>query len=168
MAQSFVVQSEKLRDKLNALLPSQNRNSIGVDLSGSTQIIPIVDLTEVAEGSNIREDLQTSLSLTSITDYSVSAASTTIINTTGYFRVFGISSNNGATTINFNLFDGTTRKELYSLPTGSGFDQAYIPFDFVVFIAAGQSLAATSSNTTSIIKGCTRQIADISGNLVNP
>ena len=61
MSQQFRVESQEIRDKLNSLLPSQNRGSIGVDLSGSTTIIPIVDLTEVAEGSSLREDLQLSL-----------------------------------------------------------------------------------------------------------
>ena len=60
--QSFRVESEKIRDKLNNLLPSQNRGAIGVELSGSTQIVPIVDLTEIAEGSALRQDLQRSLS----------------------------------------------------------------------------------------------------------
>ena len=51
MTQQFRIDSESLRDKINSLLPSQNRGSIGVDLSGSTTIIPIVDVTETAEGS---------------------------------------------------------------------------------------------------------------------
>ena len=53
MAQEFEIFSESIRDKLNTLLPAQNVNSIGVELTGSTQIIPIVDLTEVAEGLNL-------------------------------------------------------------------------------------------------------------------
>jgi len=164
MAQSFVVQSEKLRDKLNALLPSQNRNSIGVDLSGSTQIIPIVDLTEVAEGSNIREDLQTSLSLTSITDYSGSAASTTIINTTGYFRVFGnVQVTVAGTSATFRLTDGTTTKELFTFATPT-----YAQYDFIVLLQAGESLTLASSASTAIARGVTRQIATITGELVNP
>ena len=169
MAQEFTINSSAIETKINQLLPSQGGFGAGVDFSASTMVIPIVDLTETAEGSDVRADLQTALSFNSITDFSVSnSINQTLINTTGYFRVFGISLNNGATIINFNLFDGTTRKELYSLSTGSGFTQAYIPFDFIVFIAAGQSLDATSSNTVSFVRGCTRQIADISGNLVNP
>ena len=39
MTQQFRIDSESLRDKINSLLPSQNRGSIGVDLSGSTTII---------------------------------------------------------------------------------------------------------------------------------
>ena len=49
MSQQFRIESESLRDKLNNLLPSQNRGAIGVELSGSTQIVPIIDLTETAD-----------------------------------------------------------------------------------------------------------------------
>ena len=58
MSQQFTIQSEAIRDKLNSLLPSQGVGAIGVELTGSTQIIPIVDLTEIAEGSALRQDLQ--------------------------------------------------------------------------------------------------------------
>ena len=89
MSQQFRVDSEKLRDKLNGLLPSQNKGSIGVDLTGSTTIIPIVDLTETAEGSDVRQDLQTAFSLTSATVFEVNNTTSTILNTTGYYRIFG-------------------------------------------------------------------------------
>ena len=89
MGQEFIINSTALEDKINQLLPSQGGKQAGVDLSASTQIIPIVDLTESAEGSNFRQDLQTALSLTSCTAFSVTNTTTTIINTTGYFRIFG-------------------------------------------------------------------------------
>jgi len=174
MAQSFVVQSEKLRDKLNALLPSQNRNSIGVDLSGSTQIIPIIDLTEVAEGSNVRVDLQTALSLTSITAFNVAAATATLVNTTGYYRVFGTMSatfnTSAAKSGNFSLTDGSTTKIItqYIVDSSSGDNFAMTPFDFMVFLPAGHSLTATSNIANLHLVGNTRQIADVTGNLVNP
>ena len=67
MGQEFIIKSTTLEDKINQLLPSQGGQQAGVDLSASTTIIPIVDLTESAEGSNLRQDLQLALSLTSIT-----------------------------------------------------------------------------------------------------
>ena len=79
--QQFRIESEKIRDKLNQLLPSQANGAIGVDLSGSTQIIPIVDLTEIAEGGVARADLQTAMSLTSNTAFNVVNTTTTLINT---------------------------------------------------------------------------------------
>tara|TARA_R110002153_G_scaffold1623_1_gene8348 strand:+ start:1207 stop:1716 length:510 start_codon:yes stop_codon:yes gene_type:complete len=169
MGQEFFINSQDLEDKVRKLLPSQGGAGAGFDLSASTQIIPIIDLTESAEGSDLRQDLQTSLSFDTITAFSINGGTNTvIINNTGYYRVFGIILTNGATAINFNLFDGTTAKNIFALSSGTGFDQAYLPFDFNVFIDAGQSLRGNTSNTSSVLAGSTRQIADIAGNLTNP
>ena len=45
---------------------------------------------------------------------------------------------------------------------------AAVPFDFTVFLAAGDSLTATSDTVNGIINGSTRQVADINGTLVQP
>lgn len=171
MSQQFTIQSESLRDKLNSLLPSQNLGSIGVELTGTTQIVPIVDLTEVAEGSNIREDLQKSFSLTSITAFNVSNTTSTLINTTGYFRVFGTAGqSSNVNSQRFSLTDGLTTKILIDFGAGhsGGTALGVVPFDFIVLLQAGESLTATSSASAFSIIGSTRQIADLSGNLVNP
>ena len=170
MAQEFVINSTALEDKINQLLPSQGGAAAGVDLSASTMIMPIIDLTESAEGSPLRVDLQTAFSLTSITSFSVSnATNTVLVNTTGYYRVFGVARVYSNPTSNFNLFDGTTAKNIvqYGLPNAFDFCQT-TPFDFVVFLPAGASLRATSGAAANILSGNTRQIADVSGNLVNP
>ena len=65
MAQEFFINSQELEDKIRQLLPSQGGAGAGFDLSASTQIVPIIDLTESAEGSNVREDLQTAMSFNS-------------------------------------------------------------------------------------------------------
>ena len=62
MGQEFFVKSADLEQKVRELLPSQGGLGAGFDLSASTQIIPTIDLTESAEGSNVRADLQTALS----------------------------------------------------------------------------------------------------------
>ena len=89
MGQEFVIKSQKIEDKINQLLPSQGGFQAGVDFSASTTVIPIVDLTETAEGSDVRADLQTALSHNTATAFDVANTTTTIINTTGYFRIFG-------------------------------------------------------------------------------
>ena len=43
-----------------------------------------------------------------------------------------------------------------------------INYDFNIFLAAGQSLVGESGGTTLPIRGITRQIADIEGNLIQP
>ena len=175
MGQEFFINSQELENKIRQLLPSQGGAGAGFDLSASTQIIPIIDLTESAEGSNLRQDLQSSLSHGSVTSFNVVNATTTIINNTGYYRVFGAMSciNNAASlNVNISISDGTTDKIIlngvidyaYSL-IGSA---SIIPFDFIVFLSAGDSLKATAGNTNLTVAGCTRQLADIDGVLVNP
>ena len=63
MAQEFTINSSAIESKINQLLPSQGGFGAGVDFSASTMVIPIVDLTESAEGSDVRQDLQTAFSL---------------------------------------------------------------------------------------------------------
>ena len=92
MAQEFTINSSAIESKINQLLPSQGGFGAGIDFSASTMVIPIVDLTETAEGSNVRADLQTALSFSDVTAFEVANTTTTVINTTGYFRIFGIAS----------------------------------------------------------------------------
>ena len=66
MAQEFTIKSSEIEDKINQLLPSQGGFQPGVDFSASTMVVPIIDLTEAAEGSALRADIQRSLSLTSV------------------------------------------------------------------------------------------------------
>ena len=90
MGQEFFINSDSLEQKVRELLPSQGGSGAGFDLSASTQIIPIVDLTESAQQSNLREDLQKSFSFTSSNSFNVTGATDqVIITTTGYHRLFG-------------------------------------------------------------------------------
>lgn len=176
MAQEFTIKSPQIEDKINQLLPSQGGFQAGVDFSASTMVVPIVDLTESAEGSSLRADLQSAISHDTMTTFSIQGVSTsTIVNTTGYWRVFGVcnirtnSSDpvRGALQIN----DGTTVKKLIEFDTitvDSDLDQAFPQFDFIIKLAAGDSLEGTCDNGFAFLKGCVRQLADVNGNLVNP
>ena len=167
MGQEFFINSQELEDKIRQLLPSQGGAGAGFDLSASTQIVPVIDLTESAEGSNVRSDLQTALSFTSSTTFEVSnATDTAIITNTGYFRIFGAVNTTSTGFGNFELTDGVTQKRII------GFNSQTVniltnPFDFIVFMSAGQSLLASASTGCQLL-GVTRQLADIDGNLVNP
>jgi hypothetical protein len=172
MAQEFTINSSTIESKINQLLPSQGGFGAGVDFSASTMVIPIVDLTESAEGSTLRQDLQTSFSHDNITEFNVENATTTIINTTGYFRVFGTAFQTGGTVANsakFILSDGATDKTLVEY-SSQFISPNYVPvansYDFIVKLQAGDSLKVTSSATFMIAEGATRQIATIQGELV--
>jgi hypothetical protein len=173
MGQEYFINSQELQDKVAELLPSQGGAGAGLDLSASTQIVPIIDLTESAEGSNVRADLQTALSHSSVTAFSVVNTTSTIVNNTGYFRVFGTYSSqqrNPGGTVSFSISDGFSSKTIYTISMKSiSTDTTYVgEYDFVVFLTAGDSLNATSTNTTDTLTGVTRQIADINGTLVDP
>lgn len=174
MGQEFVIKSTLLEDKINQLLPSQGGAQAGVDLSASTTIIPIVDLTESAEGSVLRQDLQTSFSLISATNTRISNTSSVLINTTGYFRIFGtytcIESSGSTTLDSLSITDGTTTKNIISfLRFGSSTVTKQIEtFDFNIFLQAGDSFQGATNSTNSEFSVTTRQLADINGNLVNP
>ena len=166
MAQEFFIKSQNLEAKVRELLPSQGGLGAGQDLSASTQIIPIVDLTESAEGSNVRQDLQTAVSHDKITTFSVNNATTTLINNTGYWQYNGILSISGSGTPAVAVNDGATDKFFQVVSGQTGQLQA-IPFNYVVFLGAGDSLKAIMPSTANL-NGYYRQIADINGVLVDP
>ena len=176
MGSEYFINSQELENKVRNLLPSQGGAGAGFDLSASTQIIPIIDLTESAEGSNLRQDLQTSLGFTTCTPFAVLNTTTTLITTTGYFRVFGFMSGSsalaGASDCNFTISDGTSDKILLdgkvsNLETNVGANTS-LSYDFVVLIEAGHSLKAISGSAQKALRGTTRQIATLDGTLVNP
>lgn len=140
----------------------------------STQIIPIIDLTESAEGSNLREDLQKSLAFDNVTTFFVQGATSTLINTTGYYRVFGnfgaVNSAGVGYYGEFVLNDGTTDKSLgrYLAQNGTGQGPIGYMFDFIVKLDSGDSLKCFSSASQVVMSGVHRQIADITGTLTNP
>lgn len=163
MGQEFFVKSDGLEQKVRELLPSQGGLGAGFDLSATTQIVPIIDLTESAEGSNVRQDLQTALSLNSVEVFDLSNTSSDIITNTGYYRVFGNSSMTTDTNNNFTLSDGVTTKRIWAHKAiGS------VNFELIVFIPAGQKLIAQSQAATGFLIGSTRQIATIDGVLTDP
>lgn len=174
MGQEFVIKSTALEDKINQLLPSQGGQQAGVDLSASTMVVPIVDLTETAEGSEVRADLQTALSHKTATSFAVNNTTSTLVNTTGYYRVFGSASvlcgSASTQSVNFGINDGATTKIVWELSIPTAVANSIIAsnnFDFVVFLEAGDSLQS-SATANAEATGATRQIADISGNLVDP
>jgi len=176
MGQEFIIKSQTLEDKVNALLPSQGGFQAGVDLSASTTIIPIVDLTESAEGSNLRQDLQSAFSYNSTTEFSINNATTSVITTTGFWRLHGVFTTSGVdggtTNASIQLNDGTTAKFCFGFQAGYGFNPnvtiVSVPFDFTVKLEAGHSLDISCPTTNIRCIGSARQLATLSEELINP
>jgi len=175
MGQEFLINSLELEQKINQLLPSQGGEGAGVDLSASTQIIPIIDLTETAEGSALRADLQSSFSHNTTTAFNVTNTTTTIQNTPGYYRILGTMSllDNSISITNSGIFvnDGATTKNLFGFSNGGYLSTTRLdvtPYDFLVYLDAGDTLEIISQNTNLVFLGSSRQIATNAKVLVNP
>jgi hypothetical protein len=175
MAQEFTIKSPQIEDKINQLLPSQGGAGAGVDFSASTMVVPIVNLTETAEGSALRQDLQTAFSYNTTNVYSVSNTTSTVLTTTGYYRFYGTynsrSDSSGDNTGSIKLNDGTTDKNIWVGRTSDMTTITAMPpviYDFIVKLEAGHSVKITTNDTDTRINGIFRQLADINGNLINP
>lgn len=170
MAEITSITSEALQAAIRRLLPSQR--GFGEDLQASNVIIPVVDLTGTAEGSELDPSLQQAISYDN-TAFNVNNATSTLITSTGFLRVIGTLGGyaSGAATDSINITDGLTSKAIWKFQNGIGAASEHGPvfpvFDMIVFVASGESLTATAS-AGRFISGSVRQIADINGNLVNP
>jgi hypothetical protein len=166
------VTSEALQLKLRQLLPSQQ--GFGTDLTASDTIIPIIDLTAAAEGSDVPEFLQTALAFGNQTSFTVTNTTTTIASTAGFYRIIGTSNikTDSASTISvvININDGVSDKQVWGQSqTGSGTGYATATsYDFVAFLRPGDSLKVTTNDVEGIAQGSVRQVADVNGVLVVP
>jgi hypothetical protein len=172
VAQVTTVTSESLQAKLRQLLPSQQ--GFGEDLQASNVILPIIDLTETAEGSNVRQDLQTSLAHSSNTSFSVENTSSNIASTAGFYRIIAtsvlVTHSGGSRANSFIVNDGATSTTIYlhRVPAISQNQISTANIDIVVFLRSIDTLSVSSDDTDAVCAGSLRQIADVNGNLVNP
>lgn len=173
MSQIIQITSEALQATVRRLLPSQQ--GFGEDLQASNVIIPTIDLTPSAEGSEFRADLQSALAFGSNTFTEVSNTTNNSVETgTGFFRVTGnisVRQESGANAVgNLFIYDGATTKEWFQLTIDAGSEGGQLTqtFDKVIFLRSQDSLGASSTNSTVFISICTRQIATATGELVDP
>ena len=172
MAEIVPVTSEALEAQVRNLLPSQR--GFGEDLQASNVITPIIDLTAAAQGTDVPLSMQQAIAFGSQTAFAVSNSTSVIANTPGFYRIFGVSdiqTAGAATPTNsFTMTDGLSVKTVWTHKAASGAGGLYVSvqFDFICFLAAGESISATTNYAASFMNGSTRQVADSVGNLVNP
>jgi len=170
MAQLINITSEALQATIRRLLPSQA--GFGEDLQATNVITPIIDLTPTAEGSILPAYLQQAYTLSN-TSFNVSNGSSTFANTAGFHIVQYISAvtNQGAAVDNtISVTDGTSTVILMDhddISSSTGVDRN-ITGQFVVFLDSGHSLIAASTAGTGRLTGTSRQIATLTGELVDP
>ena len=172
MAQITSVTSESLQAKIRELLPSQQ--GFGEDLQASNVITPIIDLTATAQGTSSPEYQAQAIAFGSQTAYRVVNTTTTILNTTGFFRIFGQYNSvplggTGTDQAKIEMTDGLATKliwESFSV-RGQG-TQIFAQYDFIVFLPSGVSVTVTASGTQQVMTGSTRQVANVNGDIVLP
>jgi hypothetical protein len=161
----ITVNSEALQTQIRELLPSQS--GFGSELQASNVITPIIDLTAAAEGSGLSADLQRAQAFGSQTSFNITNTTTTLANSPGFWQIQGNLFINAAGTTSFNITDGLSTKLLYNYVVASGANGENIPFSYVIWLAAGESVNFTV-NSTAVAYGSYRQIADSQGSLVQP
>ena len=166
MAQIVPVVSETLEAKIRNTLPSQR--GFGEDLQASNVIVPIIDLTQTAEGSSVPVQLQEALGFDDVTVNSVVNTTTTLVTTTGFYLVeYQVSLSALNARCRLQLSNGLTQKTIVDLKFGS--DKGGLFADRItIFLTSGDSLIGISANANSTLNVTTRQIADVNGVLTNP
>lgn len=162
MAEITSVTSEVLQAKIREILPSQK--GFGEDLQAQNVIVPIVDLTAAAQGTDVPLYQQQALAFGSQTSFSASNGTVTIANVPGFYRVYGGVSINTSGVVYFALSDGLSNKTIWQVNNVNNSNTV----DFVVFLRSGDSLSVTSSATTALAIGSSRQVADVNGAAINP
>ena len=173
MAQIIRITSEALQATVRRLLPSQQ--GFGEDLQASNIIQPIIDLTPTAEGSILPGYLQTALAMDSQTAFSMAESTTSsLVSTPGFFRIIGygntgIHTGGNTRTAQFQITDGLSNQVIYAFRNQSGVNDEVVNwvYDFNVFLKPGETLQGVTGVGCNL-SGSTRQIADSTGNLVNP
>ena len=168
----ITVNSEELQTQIRDLLPSQN--GFGSELQASNVITPIIDLTRTAEGSGLPDYLQTALAFGSQTDFTAQNASVQLANSPGFYRIVGgititpQSGLQGEAAIQGS--DGLSTKNFYKLVTVGYASTAPMAqnVDITVFLAAGQTISASTNTNNVIFAGSIRQVATCDGTLVQP
>jgi hypothetical protein len=165
------VTSEALQAQIRSLLPSQE--GFGTDLMAQNVIVPVIDLTAAAEGTTTGQNLQTAIAFGSMTAFSAAGSTAVIANTAGFYKIIGFvsqfNSSGGGVEASFTMSDGLSTKTIWSSETVAAIDAyTFANVEFIVFLASGESISAVSNSGSTFIKGSSRQIADVNGNLVNP
>lgn len=169
MAQITSVTSEALQAKIRTLLPSQQ--GFGEDLQASNVILPVIDLTETAEGSGIPQFLQRAWDFSTAFYTTVGATTQTVVSNTGFWQ-FVVSVGYASSHTSFPrvyITDSLTVKPIWSVAgnAAAATPTAQTSDDEIVFLKAGESLVLqTYADQKAAL--WVRQVADVNGTLVNP
>lgn len=168
------VTDEALEKRFRDTFRSQGGAELVDDLYAQGVIVPIVDFTAAATGQQLAQNLQTAWDFTT-GSFSREASSEQIITNAGFWQVDVAVTGDPAAGNRYGrlyLSDGlSTPVNVYyfelvqaNLDTNVAVDRDSL----VIFVNSGQSVYAESNDQDIRISGVYRQIATVSGDLVNP
>ena len=168
MTQIIPIVSEALQATVRRLLPSQS--GFGEDLQASNVIVPIVNLTPSAEGTELRSDLQRSLDFT--TTHKRATTSDNDVGSTGFNFVYFSSYNTSGTTnrsVEIKISTGLSSNTIFkcTVPAGNNPQNQFISPILTIFVPAGYTLSVVPE-ADLVTDVTTRQLATVNGILVDP
>jgi len=142
-------------------------------LYASGVIVPVVDFTQAAEGSQLPSNLQNAWDFSS-GNAEATGGTNTIITNSGFWRVQGATVHlaGGATNISMGVYltDGLSIKWVWKIQddSTSTTSPSSLTFDFIVFLRPQDECVIRSDGSSSTITATYRQVATLNGDLINP
>lgn len=171
----FQFRKEAIEEDLNTNFPSQGQGNPPLYYSLSEVVVPTYSINSVAEGSGLPQNLQTAWDFSTGFQSCSGAATTTLINNSGFWKVDLTASlyQAGATIrrVILQINDGISTKTIWQAElrnSSASFYEWATDDSFVVFLRSGDSLECVTNQTDAIANVWYRQIADVNGTLVNP
>ena len=164
---------ETLEKRFRDTFRSQGGAELVDDLYASGVIVPVVDFTAAAEGSSLREDLQSAWDFSTGHDSFVGTTSGTLISNAGFWKIdLNVTFNPSiAYTQTLSLTDGFSSKIIWAIQSSSATandSESVVSDTFVAFLRSGDSLAISQTGAASVTRIWYRQIATVTGDFVNP
>jgi len=167
------VTDEALEKRFRDTFRAQGGAELVDDLYAQGVIVPIVDFTAAATGQQLSQNLQTAWDFSTGEAQQVGTGQTTAITTAGFWQVHitanvdfsGTNPNKANVIIN----DGSSGKSIWNVNDRiSSHNEEFIVNDqIIVFLRSSDSLVINADANASIFVHY-RQIATVSGDLVNP
>ena len=168
----ITVNSEALEAEVRSLLPSQA--GFGSELQASNVITPIIDLTPTASGSNLGTQIQEAINYGAATAFSARNGTIDIASSAGFYRVLGTATILPDTSDRFSCFvqmtQGGVTKNVWGIIAPSTAAQGAISvlMDLTFFLTPDDTLSVNSNNDGATLVGSIRQVATVTGELINP
>lgn len=168
------VTDEALEKRFRDTFRSQGGAELVDDLYAQGVIVPIVDFTAAATGQQLAQNLQTAWDFSTGTT-TENNSSSTIISNAGFWQIdLTVSTevrNGGSNDARIYITNGLSNKVIWRVNTPSGVtNTSTVATDgkFVAFVRSGDSIVASSSNVETTLSCWYRQIATVSGDLIDP